>query len=535
MGAARTDQDQTTGVRPISSEGLPESASSHRQEWDSDPEAAAHPRHQRQGHHDRPGRVSDLHRPQPDGLEHVECLFDDHHRDGLTHPVSRPILDHRPSRRHPGGYHHPAFGSWRAPCALERDGHHQPYQPRIRCRSCVRDAKHHETAPVVFLPHSPGILEQRRGCRFVRITCATRQYAGHLTTGHDPSGDGPARHDATSHLATSHVAAGDHPRLRLDAVEAVLNALPPRAEHPSQASRTVRAMGGEAHFLVLADDPHAILGALADRLVQLERCWTRFSATSELSHLNQQAGQPTITSPTLFHAISLGVAGARATDGLFSPVVGHAVDAVGYNRTWLSLDLDRPSISAPEAVHPIAEVQLLPSSRVVHVPPGVQFDLGGLGKGLAADLLVDVAEELGARSVSINVGGDLAGARFDPESPLLTYQVASSMRPLAWTTFDRMGAIATSSTTLRRFSDGRHHIIDPRTGGSAATDVVTASVLAERAVWAEMIATAMVVGGAEVALDLAERLDVTCILELDSGQVVSHASAHHDIRDGESA
>jgi thiamine biosynthesis lipoprotein len=56
---------------------------------------------------------------------------------------------------------------------------------------------------------------------------------------------------------------------------------------------------------------------------------------------------------------------------------------------------------------------------------------------------------------------------------------------------------ATSGTTKRRWGEGRHHLIDPRTGAPAVTDLIEVSVLAPTALEAEILAkTALILGSA---------------------------------------
>ena len=104
----------------------------------------------------------------------------------------------------------------------------------------------------------------------------------------------------------------------------------------------------------------------------------------------------------------------------------------------------------------------------MRLPPGVTLDLGGIGKGYAADEvsaeLVDAAVP-GVRGVLVNLGGDL---RARGEAPAPHGWVVDVDDPLATGRTGLLalagGAIATS-TKLRRAWDagGRvlHHLIDP--------------------------------------------------------------------------
>jgi thiamine biosynthesis lipoprotein len=62
--------------------------------------------------------------------------------------------------------------------------------------------------------------------------------------------------------------------------------------------------------------------------------------------------------------------------------------------------------------------------------------------------------------------------------------------------------LATSGTSVHRWvHDGRvsHHLIDPRTGRPAVTDVVQATVLADSAGAAEIAAKSIVIAGSDPA------------------------------------
>ena len=146
----------------------------------------------------------------------------------------------------------------------------------------------------------------------------------------------------------------------------------------------------------------------------------------------------------------------------------------------------------------------------VHLPAGVGIDLGGIGKGLAVDQVVERLLQDGARSVCLSMGGDLrvggippteAGWRIPAENPARDGVLA----------FERClheGAIVTSTTQFRRWQRGAtrlHHIVDPTTGGSAASGVEGAVVAAGKAWLAEVLAKTAIVTGVRRGAALCER------------------------------
>jgi FAD:protein FMN transferase len=129
-------------------------------------------------------------------------------------------------------------------------------------------------------------------------------------------------------------------------------------------------------------------------------------------------------------------------------------------------------------------------------PPGVRLDSGGLGKGLAADLIADVLAP--CRSWVADCGGDL---RLGGTAQLLrTVEVRDPHereRVLARLTL-RRGGVATSGTTRRRWDEG-HHLIDPRTGRPADSNLLQVTALAPTALVAEIRAKTALISGEAVA------------------------------------
>ncbi len=158
-----------------------------------------------------------------------------------------------------------------------------------------------------------------------------------------------------------------------------------------------------------------------------------------------------------------------------------------------------------------------PAAHTVHTPPGVELDLGSTGKALAADLAATAAVDAVGGGVLVSLGGDIATAGMPPLGgwPVLvaddsTAPPDSDGEVIAL----RSGAIATSSTTVRRWARGGtvlHHLVDPATGLPTDGPWRTASVIAATCVDANAAATAAIVRGADAlgwldGLGLAGRL-----------------------------
>ena len=149
---------------------------------------------------------------------------------------------------------------------------------------------------------------------------------------------------------------------------------------------------------------------------------------------------------------------------------------------------------------PWSELQPGPGGIVVRnaavaLPRGAGLDSGGIGKGLAADLVAAAARRGGASGICVNLGGDV---RVMGEAPggagwTVGLDYPGQQRTLAVVGLTD-GALATSTTLLRHWrQDGRfmHHLIDPATREPSSRRVVFASVVAAEAWQAEVLTKAV--------------------------------------------
>jgi len=263
-----------------------------------------------------------------------------------------------------------------------------------------------------------------------------------------------------------------------------------------------RAMGCTVEAqLETADDGTSLLGEVPAAAERLEACLSRFRPESELSRLNAAAGAWVSVSETLFTLLVLAKNAARLSDGLFNPLVLPALIAAGYDRTFEAIQT--PEAGSNIAVADWRALDLNPRTREVRLPGGSGVDLGGIAKGWAAQQLVESLAVHGPAIV--NLGGDIA-ARGIPAGERGWHVTVGAPGTDAITTSVDLsrGSLVTSATDYRRWqtADGRsqHHIIDPRTGQPAQTDVLSATVIHPNGALADAFAKAVLLMGSEHGL-----------------------------------
>lgn len=276
-----------------------------------------------------------------------------------------------------------------------------------------------------------------------------------------------------------------------------------------------RAMGSAVRVVVTGT------GAVAERAVELafervtelEATWSRFVPTSDVSRLNAANGHEIPVSADTVRLVNGMKFAHVATDGAFDPTLVVPLVRLGYDhslddplvRTELGTDLDnRGSID---------RVQFREVAGRWHMksPVGTAIDPGGIGKGLAADIVIEtIVGEAADRPVEgalVSIGGDVAVAGLAPEGRGWFVDVLDPSKASTTSTVRlERGGIATSSVELRRLSGGAsHHLVDPRTLESVATGVRGATVIAGTGAWAEAFTKYLVMHG-RAALDHLDRL-----------------------------
>jgi thiamine biosynthesis lipoprotein len=287
-----------------------------------------------------------------------------------------------------------------------------------------------------------------------------------------------------------------------------------------------RAMGCRMTAVLDTDRTAAPLKTVLTWFEAWEQTFSRFRVDSELSQLNRRAGQWTRLSASLWDVLHLALVAARWTDGLYSPTILNALEAAGYDRTFDAIIASaNPIMPQPDGQWRAIQRQSL--KRSICLPPEARLDLGGIVKGWAADR---AAKKLGAHGPAlIDAGGDVAvsGPRADGAPwPIGVLNPFQPDRPFETLKIDR-GGVATSGKDYRRWlRDGKwqHHLIDPRTGLPAQTDVLSATVIAPSTVEAEIAAKVIAITGSEVGLAwLEEQPDYAAIIVREDGQAAYSA------------
>jgi thiamine biosynthesis lipoprotein len=254
---------------------------------------------------------------------------------------------------------------------------------------------------------------------------------------------------------------------------------------------------------------------------------SRFRPDSELNRINRANGIPTKVSAVLADVLEYALEAETLSDGLVTPVLLDALISAGYDRSF-SL-LPEESFGARSAqlefIPSLVEIDWEPSTTTLWLPPDLHLDFGGVAKGWAAD---QAAKRLAVFGPTLVDGqGDIAIS--GPQSDGSPWKIGvadpfEKTENIAYLHIHK-GGVATSGRDRRtwlRNGEAAHHIIDPRTGQPAQTDVLTATAIAPTVMQAEVVAKTLLILGSENAmfwLDAHPEFDA--LLVLGDGQVLT--------------
>ena len=287
----------------------------------------------------------------------------------------------------------------------------------------------------------------------------------------------------------------------------------------------------------------ALSELITQELEEVDRLMSTYRADSELSRFNGSDGSAPFpvsaeTARVLEAAIELG----ELTDGALDVTIGPLVNAWGFGP-----DLQDPPEMAGDRLRALLdEVGLrhlsLEQDTVSKAIPGLYVDLSSLAKGFAVDQTFEAIQAQGHANIMVEVGGEVRAAgtnlqghawRLGIERPADIPGAIQRVVGLA----DRAMATSGDYRNYREKNGVRlSHIIDPRTGRPISHRLASVSVIDEQCMWADGLATALMVLGPEKGLELADREGIAALFLTRDGEQFreqpSHAFQEHHMSQG---
>lgn len=286
-------------------------------------------------------------------------------------------------------------------------------------------------------------------------------------------------------------------------------------ENTSPLSRTEFLLGTVTTISLYDHQSEEILDLAMQKLKDLEDTLSINKTDTLIDEINDAAGlHPVIVDPDTYHVIEKGLSYSKLTNGAFDITVGPIV------KLW--------NIGFPEARVPSSEeisttlplvgfekVTLNSKDLSVYLTePGMRLDLGGIGKGYAADEVAKLLKENGVQSAIIDLGGNVYTLGNKPGNQLWTVGVQDPFNPrgqIIGRLKTANKSIVTSGIYERYLEDETghkyHHILNPKTGYPYENEIAGVTIVSDYSTDGDALSTSIFAMGVEEGLKFVETLD----------------------------
>ncbi len=286
-------------------------------------------------------------------------------------------------------------------------------------------------------------------------------------------------------------------------------------------------MGTIVDITVAAKDEKkadAAITAAFKEIGRLESIMSTYRPESDISKVNSAAGlHPVKVHKDLMIAVKKSLQFADLSGGAFNIAIGPAIDL--WNVTE-SEEIPTPAELA--AVRPLIDYKNVivneDDSSIFLAKKGMRINLGGIGKGIAADYAHKILQSYGIRSGIIAVAGDLHAIGKKPDGGKWTIGITHPRKKesaIAKVYLADM-SISTSGDYERFFMKNGvryHHILSPETL-YPSEGFQSVSVLARDSTTTDALSTAIFAMGPEDGKKLIERLKgVEAVIVQDDGSI----------------
>ena len=286
---------------------------------------------------------------------------------------------------------------------------------------------------------------------------------------------------------------------------------------------------------IYGDDAEEALSLVRSELQRLESLFSRYDPDSDVSRVNTSGGTACSVSAETASLLEQALDFRVRTDGLFDITIAPLMDLWGFSSE--EYRVPEAEEIADALTHVGCEVWLLGQS-VTLSDPLAALDLGGIAKGYTGDLLIALLRQQGINSAVLILGGNVAllGSRPDGEDWRIGVRDPQDSGSQVGVIEASDCHVVTSGGYERNFQqDGiiYHHILDPRTGAPADSDLLSVTIVADTGLMADALSTALFIMGKDASIEHWRTFgDFEMLLITEDGQILATEGLHFDATNG---
>jgi len=278
-------------------------------------------------------------------------------------------------------------------------------------------------------------------------------------------------------------------------------------------------------FAAPGADEAAINARLFAAVDAVDRQMSSWKPDSDLNRLNDAPQHQWLTVPAeLFSVLDTALHVSRQSHGAFDIGVGDLVHAWGFGPGQGRIDEQRIKALKAQPHGPATDVlELDPGRRRVRKQAAITLDLSGIAKGYGVDRLARCLDSLGITRYLVGIDGEMRARGTKPDGRPWAVAIEKPVRHLR----DVMGVMELSDAAIATSGDYRHwiehhgkshaHTIDGALRQPLSNRLAAVSVVASSCMLADAWATALLVLGEEVGIDLARKRGMDALFVLHDG------------------
>jgi FAD:protein FMN transferase len=287
------------------------------------------------------------------------------------------------------------------------------------------------------------------------------------------------------------------------------------------------------------DNGEELDDAIKKRLLEINKSMSLYDKDSEIRKLNKQPSSDRFhVSDDFMTVLEAGKRLYEETSGAWDATIRPLVNLWGFGDTKREKKVpDKSHIENRLSHVSFDSIAILDKNIISKTRPEVTLDFGSIAKGFGVDEIADVIRKMGYSDFIVEIGGEVyaSGLRMDGKNWRIGINLPdknSDFNEVYKVIIVSEKAVATSGN-YRNFFEKQEkiysHVIDPRTGRPVENGVVSASVIAESCMYADGLATALMVMGHVKGIELVNKTkNVECfiIVKEKDGSLTNYFSRH---------
>lgn len=289
-----------------------------------------------------------------------------------------------------------------------------------------------------------------------------------------------------------------------------------------QSTQRIFQALGTVHSITLFErDTTDVLDEIRAMILDADACWSIFREESEISAVNRTAGVGSVSvSGDTFDVLTQAARYHELSGGAFDITLAKVTQLWKEALRSGKLPNDREIRALRSGAH--GRINLDPGANLVSLPSGNQaIDLGAIAKGYLADKIGKLLHERGVTNALMNLGGTILSIGELREIGIQNPYMASGTR-LGSLRVENRAVVTSGINEQIAFIGGRivHHLIDPRTGYPARSEIRSILLVGDCAAELDAFATAVVVLGLENGMKLIQKRGLDAVIVLNQGEIL---------------